>query len=69
MLDRVTLVLATISHRLDTQSKVLKRRLDSVLRLMVLEIVRKVAVDVRVIVGFVPVPVLEFVCVDVSVND
>ena len=60
MLDRVTLVLATKFHRLGIQSEDVKRSLDSVLNLFVREVVRKVAVKVRVIVGFVPVPILEF---------
>jgi len=60
MLDRVTLVLATKFHRLGIQSEDVKRSLDSVLNLFVREVVRKVAVKFRVIVGFAPVPILEF---------
>jgi len=57
MLDRVTLVLATKFHRLGIQSKGAQRSLNPVLNLHVCEVVRKVAVDFRVIVGFVPEPI------------
>ena len=57
MLDRVTLVLATKFHRLGIQSEDVKRSLNPVINLFVFEVVRKVAVEFRVIVGLVPVPI------------